>query len=432
LTKVTEIGLYEGNPVPDTGSMDDEVLKALELAVDAAPDNVALRLHLAEQLAQAQRHDQVIEHASVVLLADPANLKALELAATSGRVIGDPRAGSWQALAAALGGSPSKQTPIPTDGPTAPVESLEDAALGAELDNFLDGLLGPPPERVTLADIGGLEQVKKRLEVSFLAPLRNPEFRAAYGKSLRGGLLLYGPPGCGKTHIARAVAGELDARFFTVALHDVLDMWMGESERKLHEMFETVRRNAPAVMFFDEVDAIGFKRSNLTTGSGGRNVVVQLLTELDSIGSDNEGVFVIGATNQPWDVDSALRRPGRFDRTVLVLPPDEAARLTILQTMWRDKPTGHVDFGRVAKLTDGFSGADLRLLCESATEAAMEQAYQRGEIVPVESAHFDAALRTVRPSTRPWFETAGNYAMFANKDGQYDDLMQYMKANKLL
>ncbi len=173
-----------------------------------------------------------------------------------------------------------------------------------------------------LADVAGLAEVKARLEAAFLAPMRNPDLRKLYGKSLRGGLLLYGPPGCGKTFIARAVAGELGARFMAVSFADVVDMYVGQSERNIREIFATARRNAPCVVFLDEVDAIGQKRSQLRTAPM-RSAVNQLLLELDDVTGGNEGVFVLAATNHPWDVDSALRRPGRLDRTLLVLPPDE-------------------------------------------------------------------------------------------------------------
>src|SRR5438445_103058 len=138
--------------------------------------------------------------------------------------------------------------------------------------------------------------------------------------------------------------------------HDVLDMWLGKSEQNLHAIFETARRHAPCVLFLDEVDALGLKRSNLSH-SAGRNVVVQLLSELDSTRSDNEGLFVLGATNQPWDLDPALRRPGRFDRSLLVLPPDEPARAAILAYHLRDPPVAaDLDIERLAKRTDGYSG----------------------------------------------------------------------------
>jgi SpoVK/Ycf46/Vps4 family AAA+-type ATPase len=276
-----------------------------------------------------------------------------------------------------------------------------------------------------------MDAVKRRLNVAFLAPLRNPELRKMYGKSLRGGLLLFGPPGCGKTFIARATAGELSAHFISVGLSDVLDMWLGESERRLHEIFELARRNAPAVLFFDEIDALGQKRSQLKH-HGGRNVVNQLLAELDGVGANNDGVFVLGATNHPWDVDTALLRPGRFDRTVLVLPPDEAARAAILRLHLAGRPADGVDVDWVAARTRDFSGADLAHLCESAAELAMEASVTSGTVRPMTTADVARALKELRPSTRPWFDTARNYALFANEGGVYDDLLAYMRANTLL
>jgi SpoVK/Ycf46/Vps4 family AAA+-type ATPase len=269
---------------------------------------------------------------------------------------------------------------------------------------------------VRLSDVGGMTEVKARLEAAFLAPMRNPELRRLYGKSLRGGLLMYGPPGCGKTFLARAVAGEMGAAFLAVSLADVLDMWIGQSEKNLRELFEHARRSAPCVLFLDEVDAIGQKRTHLRN-SAMRGTVNQLLGELDSVGSVNEGVFVLAATNHPWDVDSALRRPGRLDRTLLVLPPDDAAREAILRFHLRDRPVAGIDLRKLAKRTDGFSGADLAHACETAAERAMLDAAHTGTVRMIGMDDFDAALREVRPSIGPWFDTARNVALFANEGG---------------
>ncbi|BBH70828.1 cell division control protein 48 CDC48 [Actinoplanes sp. OR16] len=282
---------------------------------------------------------------------------------------------------------------------------------------------------ITLADVGGMADVKKRLEVSFLGPLRNPKLRSLFGKSLRGGLLLYGPPGCGKTFLARAVAGEMGAAFISLSITDVLNMWVGSSERNLHDLFESARGHAPCVLFLDEIDALGHKRSQLQSSM--RTVVNQLLTELDGVEGGNDGVFVLAATNAPWDVDSALRRPGRLDRTVLVLPPDRPARAAILEFHLRDRPVAGIDLDAVAAATEHYSGADLAHLCETAAEFAMRDSIASGEIRMISQADMLAAAREVRPSTDAWFGTARNVAMFANESGEYDDLAAYLKKRKV-
>jgi SpoVK/Ycf46/Vps4 family AAA+-type ATPase len=403
-----------------------------------------MRLHLASLLIETGQPAAALEHYAAVLAQDPINLEALKGAATAAERAGDAaKSAAYRKLHASLSLSGTAQqpvapvapmaipTPVSTPTPQAPKLRVikggaSSAASAAEED---DGVIEKEVPRITLADVGGLVDVKRRLDMAFLAPLRNPEVRRMYAKKLKGGLLMYGPPGCGKTYIARALAGELKASFMSVGLADVLDMYIGESERKLHEVFQTARRNAPTVLFFDEIDALGQKRAQRQ--SAGRTVVNQLLNEMDSVENDNEGVFILGATNHPWDVDAALRRPGRFDRVVLVLPPDQPAREAILGKHLQDRPAVDIDAAAIAKQTPNFSGADLAHLCESATELAMEEALRSGTARPITMADFKRALKDVKPSTRPWFDLAKNYAMFANEGGMYDDLLTFIKEHKL-
>ena len=414
----------------------DAVIAALLDTLAADPGNHPVRLHVAQLLLDAGRAGDALGHATTVLSEEPDNTTALRTAAAAAKATGDEaKAASYTRLANALEpGEPAAAAPVEPGAAAAAIPDTADELLGRWSDSEPVtepeiGTLGTAG--VTLADVGGLDDVKKRLHLSFLSPLRNPELRLRFGKSLRGGLLLWGPPGCGKTLVARALAGELGARFYEIGLSDVLDMWIGSSERNLRSIFDTARRNRPCLLFFDEMDALGQKRSHLRGGgSAMRGVVNQMLAELDGAATDNEGVFVLAASNHPWDIDSALLRPGRFDRTVLVPPPDRAAREAILRFHLRGKPVENLNLSKVAKATTGLSGADLALICEQSTESAMDESMTSGTLRPITQRHLEDAARTVRPSIDDWLETARNYALYGNESGKYDELADYLKKRR--
>ena len=426
-------------PAPDPA-----VLAALVKALEADPESIPIRLHLAELLLDGGGESAAMDHVLQVLNRDPTNVAAIALAARAADALGDgSRAAAYRKLLASLQSSsetaPPRVVPAPPPPPPpeeaprpTPVGSAEPEAVPVSAEPDHRGWWEVEASGVTLADVGGMEDVKRRLHVALIGPMRNPELRQAYKKSLRGGLMLYGPPGCGKTFIARATAGELGAKFLSVGLAEVLDMWLGASERHVQEIFNTARRNAPCVVFLDELDAIGQKRSNLRSSPSQRGIVNQLLSEMDGFAGGNEGVFVLGATNHPWDVDSALLRPGRFDRVALVLPPDRPAREAILHGNLKERPVLDIDVAWLAQHTEQFSGADLVHLCETATEQAMEESLMTGRVRNIGMGDFRAALKEVKPSTRAWFETARNYAMFANEGGAYDDLLVYMRQQRMV
>lgn len=401
--------------------MEDPVIDALARAVAAAPEDAELRLHLATVLLERGHAQRALAEASTVLARDPAHPRAREMLT---RIL--------QSAAA-----PEAPPVTASDAPTPADAGFDWAAAEAEV-----GHLVPPAfvgdaapafdehdvqrSRITLADVGGMREVKERLESAFLAPLRNPELRALYGKSLHGGLLMYGPPGCGKTFLARAVAGELDASFVSVGLSDILGQYMGDSERNVRELFQLARRQAPTVLFIDEIDAIGQRRS-LARQNGMRGVVVSLLEELDGLGSENEGVFVLAATNQPWDVDPALRRPGRLDRTLLVLPPDAEARQAILRHHLAGRPVEGVDLGALAAATEGLSGADLAYVCELASENALLESSRSGVPRLIGMADLQQSVAQITPSTAPWLESARNVVRFGEDDGTFAQLREYLR-----
>ncbi len=308
---------------------------------------------------------------------------------------------------------------ITAGGDTGPATADHAASNRAPVD-------ADPTRRITFADVGGMEDVIERVRMNIIYPFKNPEVFRKFNRRPGGGILMYGPPGCGKTHLARATAGECNAQFISVAITDILSKWIGESERHLHDIFENARAHAPAVLFIDEIDAIGMNRSD--AGSYQAPIVNVLLTEMDGIQAKNESLMVLAATNVPWRVDSALRRPGRFDRVLFVPPPDAAARKAILDIHLRGLPLAKaLDLGKLAKGGERYSGADLRAVVERAAERAIYQEMRTGKSSELTQAMLAEAMKETKPSTAEWLETARSYATYANKTGLYDDLVAYFE-----
>ncbi|MFD4428004.1 ATP-binding protein [Nocardia sp. NPDC058497] len=404
---------------------DDQVLTDLLTMVERSPEVLALRVCVIELYLDRGRYADALAHCGVALGHHPGNEQVLALMTRCTNAL----SGGSPAPAAHTGPAPEYDWAAAEDQVG---DIIEPAFVDAAPTEFVTDDDAATVERPTLrlADVGGMDEVKRQLDLTLLAPLRNPELAKAFGTSARGGLLLYGPPGCGKTFLASAVAGELGANFFPIEIADILDIYTGASERNVHSIFEMARRNAPCVLFLDEVDALGHKRSQMHGSSTMRTVVNQLLTEMDSATHSNEGVFVLGATNHPWDVDVALRRPGRFDRMIFVGLPDAPARRSILHYNLRDRPVAGIDLTALAAHTEGLSGADLAHVCTSATQLAMADSMRSGEVRPIGMADVRAALAQIRPSTGAWFESARNVVEFANGDGSYDDLAMYLERRK--
>jgi transitional endoplasmic reticulum ATPase len=306
------------------------------------------------------------------------------------------------------------------------------SGIDSELAEILSVKDTPVPvekPQIKFDDVGGMTQVKEEIAFKIIRPLQHKELFAAYGKKTGGGILLYGPPGCGKTYIARATAGETHSSFISVGIHDVMDMYVGESENKLHRLFDYARRNIPAVLFFDEADALGASRTDMKNFAG-RYTINQFLMELDGDKSSNEGVLILAATNAPWHLDPAFIRPGRFDRVIFVPPPDYDARTAILKIMLKRKPVEGIDFEELAKRTEGFSGADLAGLVDVAVESVLREALHTEKEVPLTNKDLLKALKMVKPSTREWLSTAKNYVIYSNESGLYDDVATYLKIKK--
>jgi len=282
------------------------------------------------------------------------------------------------------------------------VQHLRDQAEGGDDDGDAPPKDGAPRIKtgIRFADVAGLENVKETLHLRLIYPLRNPEKLEKYGLRAGGGLLLYGPPGTGKTMIAKAVAGELELPFFAIKPSEVLSKYYGESTQKLAALFDEARQHTSgAIIFIDEIDSIGIARGGGDVSEASRKLVTQLLQELDGVQGRDKGLLFLAATNEPWLLDDALLRPGRFDEKCYVPLPDVPARLVLLKLQLKGCWLGpDVDLPSIVDRTERFSGADLMCLCERAKQIPFREAVLKGTERPVMASDFDAALQTVRPS----------------------------------
>ena len=444
--------------------MNDQTIQALRQALELSPDNLPLRQHLADTLMGFARFAEAEQEYRLALSRAPdnqgiklglarafyqqgKNSPALVIVEDLLRLPNTPaaayvlharlllRAGEVERAVRqykeALALDPAATDPELAGqlgvGPGLEDSEVFEGKIRAAWEGGTEAE-GAPVERPTISfkHVGGMDPVKDEVRMKIIHPLTHPDLYKAYGKSIGGGILLYGPPGCGKTYLARATAGEVKAGFIAVGINDVLEMWVGQSERNLHETFERARTHRPCVLFFDEVDALGASRADLRHSSG-RQLINQFLAELDGVSSSNDGVLILAATNAPWHLDSAFRRPGRFDRILFVPPPDAPARAAILRLQLEGKPSQDVDFDHLAKKTDSFSGADLKAVVDVAIEHKLREAMKAGGLKPLTTKDLLGAAGSVRPSTREWFATARNYALYSNQGGIYDDILKYLK-----
>ncbi len=296
-----------------------------------------------------------------------------------------------------------------------PAEILD--KLQVTMQDFLDALKDITPSalrevivqvpNVRWSDVGGLEEVKEELRMAVEWPLKYPELFKASGAKQPKGILLYGPPGTGKTLLAKAVANESEANFISVKGPEILSKWVGESEKAIREIFRKARQSAPAIIFFDEIDSIAPIRGATGDSRVTERIISQLLTEMDGL-EELRKVVVIAATNRPDLLDPALLRPGRFDRLIYVPPPDFKARIEILKIHSKGKPlSDDVNLEELAKLTEGYTGADLENLVNTAALIALKEhvskykdpkeAISRKDELKIRWKHFEEALKKVKP-----------------------------------
>ncbi len=285
----------------------------------------------------------------------------------------------------------------------------------------------PYIEKITFDDVGGMEAPKKKIQQLIINPFKNESLYRMYKKQIGGGILFYGPPGCGKTYLAKAVSNEVDSTFYEVSLHEILDMWIGSSENAIHDVFEKARRNKPCVLFFDEVDALSFQRAKIQQSSDNR-IINQFLKEFQGVSTDNDKVLIIGATNLPWNIDPAFRRPGRFDKIIFCPPPNKEARKKIFEIYLKEKPIeGNFNLENLAKKTKDFSGADIKHVIDEVGDDCFEEALESDTMVNISEKKLLKKIKSINPSTKEWFNTAQKYLEYANQDGTYDDIQHYIK-----
>merc|ERR1711991_835065 len=272
---------------------------------------------------------------------------------------------------------------IDVEGDSIDAEILDSMCVTNDHFKFALGISNPSSLRETVVevptttwnDIGGLEDVKRELRELVQYPIEHPDKFEKFGMNAAKGVLFYGPPGCGKTLLAKAIANECQANFISVKGPELLTMWFGESEANVRELFDKARGAAPCVLFFDELDSIARSRGSSSgdAGGAGDRVINQILTEMDGVGA-KKNVFIVGATNRPDILDGAIMRPGRLDQHIYIPLPDRESRLSILSAVLRKSPVDEaVDLNVVAEHTEGYSGADLTEICQRAAKMAIRE-----------------------------------------------------------
>ncbi|MFZ2280764.1 MAG: AAA family ATPase [Prosthecobacter sp.] len=436
----------------------DEAREVFTRALEQDPDQTDAMLGIAKVLFMEGDTSGAAVRAERVIFLEPTNAQAHLLLSRVYLSEGDrPKAIEHFDRAAQIDGTMSDpalerelgrtardaRKTAPAPAPEPPNQEPQIAG-GPDQDEFFEDPFDDPPydwrpetfyapgdpERgnVTFADVGGMEELKEEIRLKITYPLQFPDLYKAYGRKTGGGILIYGPPGCGKTLILRAVAGEVPCNYLSVGLHEIFDPYFGSTERNLHQIFETARANAPCVLVFDDIDSLAQDRRQIRE-SQMRNLVNQFLHEMDGIRSENQRILVIGATNQPWAIDPAFRRPGRFDQAIFVAPPDAPARAQIIELLAKDKPIAEFDNTELIEATNGFSGADLKWVFDRAAELALSAAIHTGQPVPITLELLLAVAKAHSPSTAEWFEGVRTHAQSQEGPNSiFNDMRKFLNA----
>lgn len=412
-------------------------MQELEQALLKAPFDHGLRARYARALLQASRTEEALVQADLLAQQRPDDAATLVIQALC-RVEDEPTAALELYVRARSAANFQPEPALedlaahahPARGELPAAEAPRLQLVGGGQSARVAAIQQVAEEKVRFSSIVGMDALKKTIRLKIIEPFLKPGLFQRFRMGSGGGILLYGPPGCGKTMLARAVANECQAEFISVGVSDVLTMWQGESERNLASMFERARSQTPCVLFFDELDALAYARSKSSSAST-RTVVNEFLTQLDGLGKNNQGVLVLAATNMPWDVDDAMKRPGRFSRQIFVPPPDAPAREEMLRIKLTGVPAESLDLAAIAARSPHCSGADIDGLIELAKESALLDGLA-GEERGLRMADFEAAMTTLQPSTLEWLRTVRNVVKYAGEDASYRDVGVYLKQHRML
>lgn len=283
----------------------------------------------------------------------------------------------------------------------------------------------PARNAVTFADVGGMEGLKEEFRRRILHPLQHPDLFQTYGRKAGGGMLVYGPPGCGKSLMLRAIAGETNCHYLAVGLHEVIDPYAGSSERNLHDVFEEARAYDSCVLVFDEIEALATDRRKLRE-SQSRNLVNQFLAEMDGLLNTKTRLFIIGATSAPWQIDPAFCRPGRFDQSLFVPPPDREGRIQIIELLAKERPIDQLNASALADATEGFTGADLSWVFNRTADLSITETLRQCKPVPMTMEVILEVAKQHHPTTQEWLEGVRPYVKKAPPGGIFGDLRKFL------
>ncbi|SDF97037.1 transitional endoplasmic reticulum ATPase [Methanolobus vulcani] len=276
---------------------------------------------------------------------------------------------------------------------------------------------------IGFSDIGGLEDVKEEIRKAIIYPFTHKELYQMYGQKAGEGILLYGPPGCGKTMMAKAAAKECGAEFISVKTSTIVSKWVGASEKNIKQIFDIARQGKRSIIFFDEIDSIASRRSE--SEDYAKRVVNELLAQMDGVDTASDDLLVLAATNEPWAIDPALRRPGRFSKLVFVPEPDLEARKAILQIHLKKRPIdADLDISYLAEITDSYSGADLAAICKEAADIPLGEALRGGDPRKIRLQDFETVLQKRKPSIVSWYIEAKTAVRKTGEEDVFSELAE--------